>query len=304
MRNPLVAPLLAATLGASAALAQQAVVVQECFVELAEQGVTARQASPVGAVFHPGYGFDLRLEHPAGATVGGLGCDLQIERNHVRLSSSGGTYLVPSLVTGRSSGSVLVTLPPGRGLVQLLGEAKASGGPGVGLCSIAVDVGDDGTTEMNVYPYTYHWVGRASVFVDGRQPSRIRITLNGVLWSTMMDHFFSGLDIRFLPDTCPDLQYGNSCWPLIAEQGPGYLDFELGPTPSLLVYGLQPLDLPIPGSPCRQLLSPDIVVGITAGTFRQPLGPLPPGLRVYAQVAQLLGNQVVTSNGVALICPP
>lgn len=282
--------------------AQQALVVQECFARLTAQGsAPVRQSAPVG----PANGFYLRVNHPAGASYGGIGFGLSVLPDHVYVSTSGSGTYPPVPMSGSTGGELLVTLPPGRGLLHLVGNAQVTGGPGTGQASITVDVGANGTIEMTAFPHTYTWYGEASVFLDSATPVPVRIVMNGSLYSFFFDHFSTSVDMRFLPDTCPDSAYGPACFAMTSEPGPGYLDYSVFSSggPNFLVFGFQQVNLPIAGSACRQLVSLDIVAGIFSGTWRQGLIPLPPGFQLFAQAARF-GPQITTSNGISLICPP
>jgi len=295
--------VLALALPCSVAMAQQALVVQECFAQLTVQGTPVRQSVLASTAFGNGTGFGLRVNHPAGASYGGIGMALNLLPDHVIVSTSGSGNYPPTPHSGATGGELLVTLPPGRGLLHLVGFAQATGGPGTGHGSITVDIGANGSIEMTAFPHTWSWYGETSVFVDSATPVPVRIVVIGTLYSSLFDHFSTSVDLWFLPDMCPDTAYGPACFPMSSEPRAGFLDYSIDWPLAFLVFGFQPVNLPISGSTCRQLVSLDIVAGIFAGTWHQSLLPLPPGFQLFAQAVRF-GPQITTSNGISLICPP
>lgn len=284
--------------------AQSATLLTDCLARVDRGGQHAEQSLPAQTTLQPGTGF--QLAPTLGNTT--AECTFQLQPDGFQFTGRALAAFTSQPVAAQTGGTILVhLLIPSRGSLHLSATSTPTGGPGFGVGTIRVDIGDNGTEELHAHPYWTSFSFHHSEFLANAQLLAVRITHAGTLTSSLVDDYSCTLDAVFVADSCPTASYGSGCFYLEGYQERGGLVYhaQTGLRPVILAFGFLPRDLPIPGSPCRQFLAAEVAVWLpwSEPGHTLPPFPLPPGFRLYAQAAAPDGVTIRTSNGVALVCP-
>ncbi|HMQ21421.1 MAG TPA: hypothetical protein PKE00_02970 [Planctomycetota bacterium] len=252
----------------------------------------------------------------------------------VGMSEEGSAGASTGLVIGGTTTSTsTANLPPGphevrlslRGAPSLAGkiEVEASGvARSISILSLAVDVGDDQSTDFSLTVPSTELVTMRSqqwpVRFDANGRFAVRIITDARAIATTTFEYWARITMRFTPGSfCAIEPYGQSCGPwllgndtvsgasrLVSLQVRG----ALGNPPGMLIFGATRLALPLPGTQC--FLNTNMIVGLPIQAPYNGSGqwnfwtPVNRRFIVNSQALFIAPNGSLTStNAIQIVCP-